>query len=315
MAAEAVAGHGGGDERMILLTFVDGGRLRLGVKTEAGVVDVAAAQAALGAPAGGAAPETIEGVLAGGEAARTALDDLVRRAGEAGPGGAAWLRGEDDLRFGPCLPRPGKIVCVGLNYRRHAEESGAAIPETPVLFSKFANAVAAHGEPVPLPTVATQYDYEVELGVVMGRTARGVGEDEALDFVFGYCAANDVSARDLQMRTSQWLLGKTLDKFMPIGPYLVTADEVGDPQALRLRCWLNGEPRQDSTTADMIFGVAQIISYASRYFPLEPGDVIITGTPEGVILGMAEKRWMRPGDEVVVEVERLGQLRNPLVEA
>ena len=298
---------------MILLTFVDGDSLRLGVKTDAGVIDVVAAQAALG-PVGGAVPSTVDGVIAGGDAALTALAEVIRRATEAGPAeGATWLRSEGDLRFGPCVPKPGKIVCVGLNYRRHAEESGAAIPETPVLFSKYGNTVAAHGEPVPLPGVATQYDYEVELGVVMGRTARNVGEDEALGHVFGYCAANDVSARDLQNRTSQWLLGKTLDKFLPLGPYLVTADEVGDPQALGLRCWLNGELRQDSTTADMIFSVAQIVGYTSRHFTLEPGDVIITGTPEGVILGMAEKRWMKPGDEVVVEVERLGQLRTPLV--
>ena len=298
---------------MLLLTFWDGHRFRLGVRTEAGVVDVGAAQAALGVGRDGMAPETIEDVLAGGEGARAALAEFVRRAGGAGTEGAAWLRSEDDLRFGPCVPQPGKIVCVGLNYRRHAEESGAAIPETPVLFSKFNNVLAAHGEPVPLPAVATQYDYEVELGVVIGRTARNVAEAEALDYVFGYCAANDVSARDLQSRTSQWLLGKTLDKFLPLGPYLATADEVADPQALRLRCWLNGELRQDSSTADMIFGVAELIAYTSRHFPLDPGDIIITGTPEGVILGMAEKQWMKPGDEVVVEVERLGRLSNAMV--
>ena len=299
---------------MILLTFVDGGALRLGVKTDAGVIDVAAAGAALGAGRGGAGLDTIEGVLGGGEVTRMALADLVRRAGEAG-GAASWLRPEEGLRLGPCVPRPGKIVCVGLNYRRHAEESGAAIPETPVLFSKFNNTVAAHEEPVPLPPVATQYDYEAELAVVIGRTARNVAEDRALDHVFGYCIANDVSARDLQTRTPQWLLGKTLDKFLPLGPYLVTADEVGDPQALGIRLWLNGELRQDSSTADMIFSVAEIVGYISRHFPLEPGDLISTGTPEGVILGMAEKRWMRPGDEVVVEIERLGRLRNVMTEA
>ena len=300
---------------MILLTIADGDALRLGVKTDAGVIDVAAARAALGTGAAGAVPETVDALLAGGDAARAALDDLVRRTGEGAADGAPWLLTESYVQFGPCVPRPGKIVCIGLNYRRHAEESGAAIPETPVLFSKFNNAVAAHEEPVPLPTVAEQYDYEAELAVVIGRTARNVDQATALDHVFGYCNADDVSARDLQTRTSQWLLGKTLDKFLPLGPYLVTADAIGDPQALRVRCWLNGELRQDSSTSDMIFSVAEIVSYASRYFPLDPGDVIITGTPEGVILGMAEKRWMRPGDEVVVEVEGLGQLRNVMAEA
>ena len=295
---------------MILLTIADGDAPRLGVKTEAGVIDIASAQTALGTGSPGAVPTTIDALLVGGDAARSALDELVSRAGEGATDGAPWLLTESYVRVGPCVPRPGKIVCVGLNYRRHAEESGAAIPETPVLFSKFGNVLAAPEEPVPLPDVATQYDYEAELAVVIGRRARNVSEDDALSYVLGYCNGNDVSARDLQTRTSQWLLGKTLDKFLPLGPYLVTADEVGDPQALSVRCWLNGELRQNSSTGDMIFNVAQIVSYTSRYFPLDPGDVISTGTPEGVILGMAEKRWMVPGDEVVVEVEGLGRLRN-----
>jgi 2-keto-4-pentenoate hydratase/2-oxohepta-3-ene-1,7-dioic acid hydratase in catechol pathway len=166
---------------------------------------------------------------------------------------------------------------------------------------------------VPLTDAATQYDYEVELAVVMGKTAKSVSAADALNSVFGYTTANDLSARDLQTRTSQWLLGKTMDKFMPIGPYLVTADEVQDPQKLAIRTWLNSELRQNSNTDDMIFPVSEIISYISRHFTLEPGDVIITGTPEGVILGMAEKRWMVPGDVVEVEVEGLGKLRNRMV--
>jgi 2-keto-4-pentenoate hydratase/2-oxohepta-3-ene-1,7-dioic acid hydratase in catechol pathway len=296
---------------MILLTFRDGDDLKLGVKTSRGVIDVAAAQAALGTNNGGA-PETIDALLAGGEAERAALADLVARAEEA-PATGTWLRDEATLTLGPAVPNPGKIVCVGLNYRKHAEESGAAIPTSPVLFSKFTNAVAAADEDVPLRDSATDYDYEVELAVVMGETAKDVAEGDALGKVFGYATANDVSARDLQMRTSQWLLGKTMDKFMPIGPYLVTADEAGDPQARQLRTWLNGELRQDSNTGDMIFPVAEIIAYISRYFTLDPGDVIITGTPSGVILGMADKVWMKPGDVVEVEVEGLGKLRNRLV--
>jgi 2-keto-4-pentenoate hydratase/2-oxohepta-3-ene-1,7-dioic acid hydratase in catechol pathway len=296
---------------MQLLTFRDGDDLRLGVRTASGVIDVAAAQAALGS-GGGNAPETVDAVIAGGDSARAALADLVARA-EAAPAAGEWLRDEATLTLGPAVPNPGKIVCVGLNYRKHAEESGAAIPAVPVLFSKFNNTVAAAGEEVPLTDAAKQYDYEVELAVVMGDRAQNVSQDEALGTVFGYATANDISARELQTRTPQWLLGKTMDKFMPIGPYLVTADEVPDPQALALRTWLNGDLRQNSNTADMIFPVAEIVSYISRHFTLEPGDVIITGTPEGVILGMADKVWMKPGDVVEVEVEGLGKLRNALV--
>ena len=296
---------------MHLLTFREGNDLRLGVRTARGVIDVAGAQAALGAENGGA-PESIEAVVGGGEPARAALAALVARA-EAAPAAGTWLRDEQTLALGPAVPRPGKIVCVGLNYRKHAEESGAAIPTSPVLFSKFTNTIAGQNDEIPLTDAAKEYDYEVELGVVIGETARNVSSDEALSKVFGYVTANDVSARDLQTRTSQWLLGKTMDKFLPIGPYLVTADEVADPQNLAIRTWLNGELRQDSNTGDMIFPVAEIVSYISRHFPLEPGDVIVTGTPEGVILGMAEKRWMKPGDVVEVEVEGLGKLRNALI--
>ncbi|MCD6030420.1 MAG: hydrolase family protein, partial [Thermomicrobiales bacterium] len=231
---------------MILLTFRDGDDLKLGVKTSRGVVDVAAAQSALGTSNGGA-PESMDALLAGGESARKALADLVARA-EAAPAAEDWIRDEPTLTLGPAVPNPGKIVCVGLNYRKHAEETGAAIPETPVLFSKFNNTVAAASEDVPLTDAATQYDYEVELAVVMGEDASNVAQADALSTVFGYATANDISARDLQTRTSQWILGKTMDKFMPIGPYLVTADEVPDPQKLPLRTWLNGELRQNSNT-------------------------------------------------------------------
>jgi len=187
------------------------------------------------------------------------------------------------------------------------------VPETPILFNKFSNTPAASGEDVPLPEVAEQYDYEAELCVVMGRAARRVSEADALDHVWGYCNCNDLSARDLQFRTSQWMLGKTLDRFFPIGPHLVSADEVGDPQALAIRCLVNGDVRQDSSTADMVFGVAELVSYISRHLTLEPGDVIATGTPEGVAQGRPNREWLRPGDEVVVEIGALGQLRNRMV--
>jgi 2-keto-4-pentenoate hydratase/2-oxohepta-3-ene-1,7-dioic acid hydratase in catechol pathway len=224
-----------------------------------------------------------------------------------------WLLDEAGLTYGPCVADPGKIICIGLNYRRHVEESGMAIPTLPVLFSKFSNAIAAPGEQILLQANAVEYDYEAELGVVIGKRAKNVSEKDALSYVLGYCNTDDLSARDLQMRTSQWLLGKTLDQFSPIGPYLVTADEVPDPQMLDIRCWVNGDLRQNSSTADMIFSVAYLVSYISQYMTLEPGDVISTGTPEGVVLGMKEKRWLKPGDEVTIEIAGLGQLTNTMV--
>ena len=164
-----------------------------------------------------------------------------------------------------------------------------------------------------IDNVASQFDYEVELCVAIGKTARNVSEADALSYVAGYCTANDLSVRDLQMRTSQWLLGKTSDKFFPIGPYLVTADEVGDPQTLRLTCTVNGETRQNSNTSDMVFSVAQLVSYCSTYFTLEAGDLITTGTPEGVAMGMPNQPWLKKGDVVEVEVEKLGKLTNTMV--
>jgi 2-keto-4-pentenoate hydratase/2-oxohepta-3-ene-1,7-dioic acid hydratase in catechol pathway len=285
-----------------LITFETEDGLTLGVSTPEGVIP-------LDGSVGGQALRPMT-VFAEGESALAGVRAAFERAAQSGP-----RRQEQDLRIRPAVPAPGKIVAVGLNYRRHAEESGAAVPETPVLFSKFNNSLAAACEPVPLPRNATQYDYEVELGVVIGRRAAAVQPEKALDYVLGYCTANDLSARDLQFRSSQWLLGKTLDKFCPIGPYLVTRDEIADPQALALRTWVNGELRQNSNTRDMIFSVAELVSYASHYLTLEPGDLIITGTPEGVILGMPEPRpWLKPGDEVAVEVEGLGRLVTPLVE-
>ena len=214
------------------------------------------------------------------------------------------------LRLAPCVPHPGKIVCVGLNYRRHAIETHAAIPSHPVLFSKFGNALAASGEEIPLPSVAVQYDYEAELVVVIGRQATRVGEAEALDHVWGYCNGNDLSARDLQSQSSQWLLGKSLDHFAPIGPWLVSRDEAGDPSAMPIRCAVNGELRQDSSVGDMIFAVPELVSFISRHITLEPGDIIFTGTPQGVALGRPDKPWLRAGDEVSVEVGSLGRLVN-----
>lgn len=289
---------------MQLVTIKDSGAMRLGLRDGDSVIDAGAAAADLGLTA----PGSVSAAIAGGEAATAQLDALSRAA--TGRAGASWRRAIDAVTFGPCVPAPGKIVCVGLNYTKHAQESNLPIPTSPVLFSKFNNTLAGTNEEIPLPANAEQYDYEAELCVVIGKRARNVAEADALDYVYGYCCADDISVRELQTRTSQWLLGKTMDKHFPIGPYLVTADEVGDPQALQVTCTVNGEQRQNSNTADMIFSVAQVISYISDYFTLEPGDLITTGTPQGVAMGMASKPWLKPGDEVVVEIEKLGSLRN-----
>ncbi len=295
---------------MILLTFKSRNGLRLGVKTQAGVVDIRAAFSNLAMSGDGPLPQSISTLVAGGPHALKALESLVARAlAEGGP----WILEESHLEYGPCVPKPGKIICIGLNYRRHAFESGAKVPETPILFSKFNNTLAASGDKIPLPANAREYDYEAELAVVIGQRARYVEEADALEAVFGYCNANDLSVRELQMRTSQWLLGKTVDKFMPMGPYLVTRDEVPDPQSLEVRSWVNGDARQNSNTSDMVFPVKHLVSYISQFFTLEPGDVISTGTPEGVVLGRTQKDWLVPGDEVIVQVGNLGRLINRMV--
>ncbi|HEY3364445.1 MAG TPA: fumarylacetoacetate hydrolase family protein [Symbiobacteriaceae bacterium] len=291
---------------MKLFTYYAHAGLKLGIGTETGVLDVAEAGKAAGMPA----PADIHAVIAGG---RDSLGALAKLA-QAVAGRPELIKKVDTLRLAPCVPFPSKIVCVGLNYRRHAQESNMAIPTSPVLFSKFSNALSAPGSVIPLPAGSKQIDYEAELTIVMGQRAKGVSAADALGYVFGYCNANDLSARDLQFRTSQWLLGKTLDGFCPIGPHLVTSDEVPNPNNLAVRSWVNGELRQNSNTADMIFSCAEIISYVSQYMTLEPGDIILTGTPEGVVMGFPEDRraqsWLKPGDSVTVEVEGLGQLQN-----
>jgi 2-keto-4-pentenoate hydratase/2-oxohepta-3-ene-1,7-dioic acid hydratase in catechol pathway len=209
------------------------------------------------------------------------------------------------------VPRPGKIVAVGLNYRSHAAEQDRQPPDSPVIFAKYATAVVANGAEISWDDRLTQaVDYEAELAAVVGRQARNVEEARALDHVAGYTCLNDVSARDLQYSDKQFTRAKSLDTFCPMGPALVTPDEVGDPQALHIACLVNGEVRQDSTTADMVFSVARLISFCSRAFTLEPGDVIATGTPAGVGWFREPKRMLADGDEVVVEIEKVGRLAN-----
>lgn len=209
------------------------------------------------------------------------------------------------------VPRPGKIVAAGVNYQSHGDEQSKAPPDHPVLFAKLPSAVIGHGAEIRWsPALTGAVDFEAELAVVIGRTCRRVDEAHALDYVCGYTCLNDVSARDLQFADKQFVRGKSLDTFCPMGPWLVTADEIPDPQALRVRCLVNGEVMQDASTSDMVFGVAALISFCSQAFTLEPGDVLATGTPSGVGWFREPKRMLRDGDEVVVEIEHVGRLVN-----
>jgi len=298
---------------MKLVTFVEHGQYRLGVATASGVIDVAAAAALL--PNVGSVPTGVHAVIEGGNDAVGALNKLVEAVSSDASVASRVARAEDELTYGPCVTHPNKIICVGLNYRKHAEETNAPIPQYPILFNKFNNTLTGNGHDVPLPRVSNEVDYEAELVIVIGKTAKYVDKASALDYVFGYCNVNDLSARDLQLRTPQWLLGKTCDKFSPLGPYLVTADEVGDPNALDIRCLVNGEVRQSSNTSDMIFPCDEIVSYISQHMTLVPGDIILTGTPEGVVLGLPPEQrvYLKPGDVVTIEIEKLGSLTNRMV--
>ncbi|MGI8780109.1 MAG: fumarylacetoacetate hydrolase family protein [Solirubrobacteraceae bacterium] len=217
----------------------------------------------------------------------------------------------------PAAPlRPGKVIAIGLNYMDHVREAGMEPPSSPLVFSKFTTSVIGPGDTILIDEELTRrVDWEVELAVVIGRPARHVSEAAALDHVFGYTVGNDVSARDLQFGDVQWVRGKSLDTFCPLGPVVVTADEIADPQALRLRTFVNGEAVQDSSTSEMVFGVAALIAFCSRSFTLEPGDVILTGTPWGCGEFATPPRHLAPGDEVVCEIERIGALRNPVAAA
>ena len=214
------------------------------------------------------------------------------------------------------VTRPEKIIMMGFNYRKHAEETGTPIPKDPPLFNKYNNALNHHGGTIKLPTkAAKEFDYEVELVIVFGKEARDVPEAEALDYVAGYCTGNDFSARDLQFLTSQFMIGKSCDGFAPLGPYLVTSDLVGDPNNLRLETRVNGETRQDWNTNDMIFNCRQLISFASKMMTIKPGDIFFTGTPQGVIVGKPKDQrvWLKPGDKLACSLEKLGELKFDLV--
>jgi acylpyruvate hydrolase len=286
---------------MKLVTFVHNNSLRLGALWVCDgrqvIVDLQQAEPQL--------PADILAFLKWGEEARHIAEATIARATD----GIAL----EEVQLKAPIPNPGKIICIGLNYRDHAAETGQPIPEYPTIFSKYANAVIGPDEPIVLPRVSQRVDYEGELGVVIGRRGRYIPEDRALDYVAGYLPCNDVSARDFQKRTSQWTIGKTFDTFAPMGPALVTADEIPDPHALDIRVYVSGELMQSSNTRNLIFSVPYLVAYLSQVMTLEPGDVILTGTPGGVGDARTPPRYLQPGDEVRVEIAQLGVLRNPVV--
>ena len=287
---------------MTFVTLMNGGTPSLGVKTERGILDVKRCASHHGSDA----PTTISDVIRYGDAG---LGDLVKMA--VAQGDRALFLDEAAVRFGPTVTDPEKILCVGLNYARHARETNNPIPTLPILFNKFNNALNSHQGVVRVSDVpAKNFDYESELVIVMGRKARNVSEADALSYVFGYCNGNDFTARDLQSRSSQWMIGKTCDGFGLLGPWLLTADQV-NPNNLKIEGTVNGEVRQSSNTSDMVFNCAQIISYASKLMTLLPGDIIYTGTPEGVISGYPKDKqvWLKPGDKLTTTFGNLGTLR------
>jgi len=294
---------------LTLLTMRRNGEYRLGAKTSRGILDVKQAAEILKMYS----PATLDDMLQSEEGA--SVNAVLEAAVRSSAAQRAFLK-EDDIEYGPLVTRPEKIVCVGLNYRRHAKEVGMPVPKQPVLFNKFNIALNRHNGQIKLPVaVATKFDYEVELVIVMGKEAHAVSEKDALSYVAGYATGNDFTARDLQLETGgQWMIGKTPDQFAPLGPYMVTADQI-DPDNLKLECRVNGETRQSSNTNDLIYNCSQIISYTSARVTLRPGDIIFTGTPEGVIQGKPKDQqvWLKPGDKIACSLEKLGELKFDLV--
>lgn len=292
---------------MRLLTIRRENGYDLGIKLTEGILNVTKCMELVPSDK---AVNNMDDLISGGEEALAELkiyvDSLTKE--EKAP----YVSEEDSIEFGPCVPHPPKIVGIGLNYQAVLEDSNGEKPIFPRLFTKFSEAVVGHKGNVFVPANSNQVDYEAELCIVIGKTARMVSEENALDYVLGYCNANDLSARDFQYFTPSWVPGKCCDTFAPIGPYIVTKDEVPNPNDLSLKCWVNGELRQDHTTSDMIFNCRALISGVSKYFTLRPGDIIFTGTSGGIILNYPEHErvWLKEGDILEVEMGNLGKLVN-----
>ena len=270
---------------------------RIGVKTEGGIVDITA----LGFPA------RMNDIIEGGE-------DILKRITDAMQSTALPQLCEESVKFLP-VTEPMKVICAGLNYVDHAKETGASIPDHPVLFNKFSDSLSAHREPVVLPAWLSHYDYEAELVVVIGKHVYNVDPKDAELSVFGYTCGNDLSARKAQSLSSQWLAGKAIPGFGPVGPYIVTADGFNPCGSNGVYCDVNGVREQSGNTLDMIFTCSDLLATASRFFPLYPGDIIFTGTPHGVIAGKKpeDRVWLKPGDVVSITIDGIGTLTTPLV--
>lgn len=283
---------------MKLITFTLNGASRLGaLRGDQEIVDLNQADSRL--------PADMLAFLEAGESALKLAQDVIAQVKHTIPLSSVKLQAP--------IPRPGKIICIGLNYSDHAAESGQPIPQFPVVFSKYANTVIAPGESIVLPKVSTQVDYEAELGFVIGKRGRYIAEGDALQYVAGYLPINDVSARDYQSRTSQWTIGKTFDTFAPMGPALVTSDEIPDPHNLKISLTIGDKIYQNSNTSNLIFGIPKLVASLSEVMTLEPGDVVSTGTPPGVGFAQKPPRFLQPGDVVSVIIEKLGTLSNPVV--
>jgi len=310
---------------MRLVTVSARGQTRVGVEAGEWIIDLNRGGDALGAPARRRTPlpQSMNEFLAGGEDAMAAAREVAgglrgrlgdsREAARLQRDGVLWAAGE--VRRLPPVPAPPKILCVGRNYAEHAREGGSEPPELPIFFGRFPHSLLAPGEPFILPTVSPQVDFEGELVAVIGMGGREIPEARALDHVAGYTIFNDISIRDFQRRTSQWMIGKNFDRSGPLGPALVTRDEVPDPQALTLTVDVSGERMQEASTSVMIFPVAHLIAYISQALTLEPGDLIATGTPSGVGFARKPPRWLRAGDVVRVSISRLGVLETPIAAA
>lgn len=283
---------------MRLLTFEHQGEQRIGARASNGVVDLNKADPSI--------PAQMKDFLAGGEASLKAARSAVET--------AEHFLSESEIHICAPISNPDKVICIGLNYADHAAESGMPIPEEPVVFSKYASAIIGPGDTIIAPSVSQKVDYEVELVVIIGTSGRNIAKEDAMAHVAGYTVGHDVSARDYQLEkpAGQWMMGKTFDTFAPIGPDLVTPDEVSDPHDLGIRCILNGQTVQDSRTTQLIFNIDELIAYLSHVFTLTPGDLIFTGTPPGVGMARDPQIWLKGGDTVVCELDEIGRLENPV---
>ena len=287
----------GKDKTVKFCTFLAGGSPNVGLKTDGGIINITA----LGFPS------SMNEVIGGGE-------EMLANISDAAKDKALPALSEESLQFLP-VTEPGKIICTGLNFREHAAETGKEVPDHPVFFTKFGDSLSAHGGAVALPPWLDTFDHEAELVIVAGKAAYNISREEAKSHIFGYTCGNDLSARRAQGATSQWLCGKALPGFAPVGPYVVTGDSFDPLEHHGIFCDLNGVRAQSGTTTDMIFDCYEIVSIASRYFPLSPGDLIFTGTPPGVIQGRKkeERKWLKPGDVVDITIDGIGTLTTNLV--